>query len=101
MSGCASNSDKLRVTHYKWGQVTESCVWSKKTCDGEEQGKSDPKKLVKAPHRGRPGQVKKRGSRGSDQESFLSPPSPPTSPPAPPPKPPVTETCDKQQPACL
>ena len=48
MSGCASNSDRLGVTHFKWGQVTESCVWSKKTCDGEEQGKSDPKKLVKA-----------------------------------------------------
>ena len=58
MSGCASNSDKVGVTHYKWGQVTESCVWSKKTCDGEEQGKSDPKKLVKAPHKGeaRPGE---------------------------------------------
>ena len=74
MSGCASNSDRLGVTHFKWGQVTESCVWSKKTCDGEEQGKSDPKKLVKAVHRGKPGQVKERGSRGSDQESFLSPP---------------------------
>ena len=81
MSGCASNSDRLGVTHYKRGQVTESCVWSRKTCDGEEQGKGDPKKLVNAPHRGRPGQVKERGSRGSDQESFLSPPpSPPTSP---------------------
>ena len=48
MSGCASNSDRLGVTHYKW----ESCVWSKKTCGGDEQGKSDPKKLVKAVHRG-------------------------------------------------
>ena len=84
MSGCASNSDKLGVTHFKWGQVTESCVWSKKTCGGEEQGKSDPKKLVKAVHRGRPGQVKERGSRGSDQESFLSPPPSPPSPPSPP-----------------
>ena len=36
-------------------------MWSKKTCDGEEQGKGDPKKLVNAPQMGRPSQVKKRG----------------------------------------
>ena len=82
MSGCASNSDKLGVTHFKWGQVTESCVWSKKTCDGEEQGKGDPKKLVNAPQMGRPSQVKKRGEAEevTKRASFPPPPSPPSSP---------------------